>query len=76
MPQLGLRFRGGIGGMVDAGTGPGGGLDAQPSRRPRLLPGWLDFSKASTWAIIYFLAALAYVLFMYFGHGGTRGAVL
>jgi hypothetical protein len=68
-----LRVSAGVQGMADATAGPTSPQSAGGNGLGRLLP---DFSRASTWAWVYFAAALVYVLTMYFGHGGSRGAVL
>lgn len=61
----------------------GGGVGTLPQAQASVLapPGTfprfgLDFSKASTWAWLWFTLAVFYVFVMYAGHGGRRGGVV
>lgn len=66
-----LRVAGGVQGMAAASTNPiQQAANVQKSRGP------IDLSSPATWAWIWFFLALGYLLLLYFGHGGTRGAVL
>jgi hypothetical protein len=72
MATIGARgaVRGGVQVMADATTNAPSAQNASKS--------WgnlIDFSKPATWAWLYFLVAMGYLAFMYFGHGGTRGSV-
>jgi len=62
-------YQGGVGTAQDAATG---------IYAPRQLPAMLgiDFTKASTWSWVWFIAAVAYLGFIYTAHGGRRGGIL
>jgi len=71
MARLGARFAGGVGTMADSQTNGPSAANAKTG-----MGRWLDFSQSKTWAWLYFWIALAYLLMLYFGHGGTRGNVV
>lgn len=81
MATIGVRARGNVaagatvqsGGqqtLADATTNAA----AANASTPRFF-GWVDFSQPATWAMLYFVGALLFLAFMYFGHGGSRGSV-
>lgn len=73
MATIGARgaVRGGVQVMADATTNAPSAANAKNAS----WGSWVNFSRPSTWAWLYFGVAMAFLAFMYFGHGGTRGAV-
>lgn len=69
---IGPTGLGGMQGGVGTAQDATGGIYAPPGI-PAL---GIDMSKPSTWAWIYFGAAVTYLLFIYAAHGGRKGGIV